>query len=67
MRVNDFGMVLHLGGSAAVVTERFVTVLDGVTEAVLDGVGDKCVALGGVPGDPVENGADHPAGGNALL
>src|ERR1700734_1743207 len=67
MRASDFGMALHLGSAPAVVTERFISVLDRFTEAVLDRVGDKGMSLRCVPGDTVEHRADHPAGGHALL
>src|SRR3984957_3360606 len=67
MRANDFGMALHLGRTPAVITERFIAVLDRITEAVLHGVCDERMPLGRVPGDTVEHRADHSAGGHTLL
>ena len=55
------------GVFSAVVTERFVAVPHGLPESVFAGVGDEGVAFRGVPGDPVEHGADHPTGRHALL
>ena len=52
------------GGPAAVVAVGFVAVPHRLPEAVLSRVGDERVALGGMPRDAVEDGADHLAGGH---
>src|SRR2546423_2102246 len=57
IRASDFGIKpSDLRNPAAVVAEWFVAVTDRIAEAVLDRVGDKCVALGRVSGDAVEDG-----------
>jgi hypothetical protein len=49
------------------IAEWFVAVAHRIPETVFARVGNERVALGGVAGDAVEHGADHPAGRDALL